>query len=146
MKPSLFHGIAASTCLGLALGLVMHGPWLWRAGGPQILAPSAAATELARAPGGSDAVETAAPEAAYADNAYADMGQLPPTPLPVVRLTGPGGAALPAAADVERVSAEAAQQDDKPIATVGQFRDDDVLAAGDRAFLAARYGQTDGGR
>jgi hypothetical protein len=138
MKPSLFYGIAASACLGLVIGLVMHslvmpGLWEWRAGGPQILAPSAAAAALAR---GSDAIETAAPaqDTAYADNAYA---QLPPAPLPVTRLTGPGGAALPAAAEVQRAPAETAQQDGEYVTTVGEFRNDDPAPVGPRRLVTA---------
>jgi hypothetical protein len=130
MKSSLFYGTAISTCLGLALGLALHGPWAdeQRPGGPQIYVASAAAAELARPVSDSDIVQASAPveEAAngYSDLAYAAADQLPPDSPPLVRLTRMGGPARPAAADAQRVSAEAASQGADDVATVGDFKDD----------------------
>ena len=132
MKPSLFYGAAISTCLGLALGLALHGPWADQehAGGPQILFPSAAAAELARPVSDSDIIEASAPveDSAYGNMAfaYAATDQLPPNSLPLVRLTRMGGPARPAAADVERVSIELASQDADDFTTVGDFKDDEA--------------------
>jgi hypothetical protein len=119
--PYPFYGAAVAALLGLAMGLALHGPWQSRAGGPQILFASAAATELARPMNDTDIIEAAAPieQTAYADLSVADTGQLPADPPPVMRLTRRGGAALPAQADFQRVSADAIDQD---------TRDDDVSA------------------
>ncbi len=114
-KPSLFYGSAISTALGLALGLALHGPWQSTSGGPQILFPSAAAAELARPLTDNDIIEASAPDdqAAYADNAYLDTGQLPPNSLPLVRLTRRGGPEIadPAPAADQPADADAATQD-----------------------------------
>jgi hypothetical protein len=127
MKPSLFYGSAISTCLGLALGLALHGPWADQkhAGGPQILFPSAAAAELARPLSDSDIIEASAPgeEAAYANgdmaSAYAATDQLPPNSLPLVRLTRMGGPPRPVQEDDQPLSTEVASLDADDIATVG---------------------------
>jgi hypothetical protein len=130
MKPSLFYGTAISTCLGLALGLTLHGPWAdaQRPGGPQIYVASAAAAELARPVSDSDVVQASAPveEAASGDSdlAYAAGDQLAPDSPPLVRLTRMGGPARPAAADVQRVSIDAASQDADDVATAGDLKDD----------------------
>jgi hypothetical protein len=140
MKPSLFYGAALSTCLGLALGLSLHGPWADQehAGGPQILFPSAAAAELARPADDSDIVEASAPveEAAYtsSDWAYAATDQMPANSLPLVRLTRMGGPARAVQADAQPVSTEVAALDTDGITTVGDFKDD---AAADKAALPA---------
>lgn len=113
IRPSLFYGTAVSACLGLALGLALHGPWQSRAGGPQILFASAAASELARAPNDADLIEAAAPaeQPAYPDITLADIGPLPADPLPVTRLARSGGSPLPAHADIQRVSADTLDPD-----------------------------------
>jgi len=146
MKPSLFYGSAISTCLGLALGLALHGPWAdeQHAGGPQILFPSAAATELARPVSDSDLIEASAPapDTTYdASLAYADTDQLPPDSLPLVRLTRMGGPPRPAAADVQRVSTDVAALDTDDITTVGDFKDDveSAMPAHPLAYTAIAY-------
>jgi hypothetical protein len=134
MKPSLFYGSAISTCLGLALGLALHGPWADQehAGGPQILFPSAAAAELARPLRDADIAEGSAPveQAAYDNSdmafAYAATDQLPPDSLPVVRLTRMGGPPRPVQEDVQRASTEVASVDADDITTVSDSKDDAV--------------------
>jgi hypothetical protein len=113
MQPSIFYGTAVSTCLGLTLGLALHGPWQSRPGGPQILSASAAAAELARPANDADLIETAAPTEipAYADLSVADTGQLPADPLPVTRLTRRGGGPIRAREDVQSVTTEPLDQE-----------------------------------
>jgi hypothetical protein len=148
MKPSLFYGSAISTCLGLALGLALHGPWADQkhAGGPQILFPSAAAAELARPLNDSDIIEASAPaeEAAYANGdmafAYAATDQLAPNSLPLVRLTRMGGPARPVQEDVQPVSTEVASMDADGVTVV----DDDAAALPSHPLSYSAIGYTPG--
>jgi hypothetical protein len=130
MKPSLFYGTAISACLGLALGLALHGPWADQEhpGGPQTYFASAAATELARPADDSDIIEASAPvddtAYGYSDLAYAAADQLPPNSLPLVRLTRMGGPPRPVQADAQGVPTELASQDVDDITAVDDAKDD----------------------
>lgn len=149
MQPSVFYGTAVSTCLGLTLGLALHGPWQSRPGGPQILAASAAAAELARPASPDDLIEAVAPinMPTYADAYAVDIGQLPADSLPVVRLTRRGGQPMAAAEGVERIAADDAgpvgSDNDavltEPVETHLQPR------TASRDQVAAAYGPADGG-
>jgi hypothetical protein len=154
MKPSLFYGSAISACVGLALGLALHGPWADQEhpGGPQIYFASAVAAELARPADDSEIIEASAPaeDSAYGagDTAlsYAAADQLPPNSLPLVRLTRMGGPARPAAADVERVSTEVAAQDADDITTVDDSKDGDAAQpAHPLSYTDASYRPGNGG-
>jgi hypothetical protein len=142
MKPSLFYGSAISTCLGLALGLALHGPWADQehAGGPQILFPSAAAAELARPVSDSDIVNASSPveDAAYTNTdmawAYAATDQMPANSLPLVRLTRMGGPPRAVQEDIQRVSTDVTSLDSDNITAVDDFKDD---AAPDTASMPA---------
>ena len=124
IKPSLFHGIAVAACLGLTLGLVLHGPWQSKAGGPQILFASAAAAELARPLNDGDiiAASTAADEQPSTELAFVDDGQLPATPLPVVRLTRMGGSPIPEQAQVQQASVQTDGPTDLLLTPIHEYR------------------------
>jgi hypothetical protein len=125
IQPSFFYGTALSVCLGLALGLALHGPWQSHDGGPQTYVASAAATELARPADDSDIIEASAPEqAADFGPLYADTDQLPPDPMPVTRLTARGGVARAAATDVQRISTDDAADEIDDVTVVGDFKDE----------------------
>jgi hypothetical protein len=124
MKPSLFYGIAVSTYLGLLAGLVLHGPWESKAGGPQILFASAAAAELARPLNDRDIIDASAPadQPAATELASLDAYQLPAEPLPVTRLTRMGGPVRPADAQIERASIDADGPTDTLLTPINDFK------------------------
>ena len=121
LTPSFFYGAATTALCGLALGMVLHGPWQTAASGPQILFSSAAAAELAKP--ADDSVPAIDPVQAEADSIYDDSTPLKdeyvdPAPLPVTRLA-PEPAVQDAGLDERRAdtSVAADQSGDVSVAT-----------------------------
>lgn len=118
LTPGAFYGSAIAALCGLAMGLMLHGAWQNHSGGPQLLASSAAAAELAR-PAGDDAPQTA-PEQdsqAVAGNeqlADLDTSYVDPSPLPVTRLAPDRFDVKPAVEDVAREDADDQTADAEP--------------------------------
>ncbi len=113
LTPSFFYGAATTALCGLAVGMVLHGPWQTAASGPQILFSSAAAAELARP---ADDAPVTDPVQAAPDSVYDDVTPLAdeyvePTPLPVTRLAPD---AQVAGVDESRAVADAVTTQDEP--------------------------------
>ncbi len=87
VEPGAFYGSAIAALIGLLVGLMLHGPWDQRPGGPQIWFSSAAAEALAH-PATTDDDQPAVDEAPQPVEAQrlADLDYIPPDPLPVIRL------------------------------------------------------------
>jgi hypothetical protein len=77
-----FYGSAIAALGGLLIGLLLHGAWQKRPGGPQILLASPAAAEPAR-PAADDQPSAARGGAVLAG---LDPSRVAPDPLPVTRL------------------------------------------------------------
>jgi hypothetical protein len=94
VTPGAFYGSAIAALIGLLSGLMLHGAWQDRPGGPRLQLSSAQAAEL---PASSDQTTTTDSQDAWTggaqlaalDTAYyasADPGYITPDPLPVTRL------------------------------------------------------------
>ena len=100
LTPGAFYGSAIAALIGLAMGLMLHGPWQNHSAGPRLMLSSAAAAELAR-PASDDDQQTIS-EPAPQQVADLDTGYVDPTPLPVTRLAPDRFDVKPAAEDVAR--------------------------------------------
>ena len=119
VTPGAFYGSAIAALIGLAMGLMLHGPWQNHSAGPRLMLSSAAAAELARP--ASDDAPLAAPEPEPQQVADLDTDYVDPTPLPVTRLAPDRFDVKPAAEDVVREDVDDDTTDAEPAPTVSDL-------------------------
>ena len=112
VEPGAFYGSAIAALIGLLMGLMLHGPWDKRPGGPQIWFSSAAAEALAHPAKTDDdqaAVDAAPQPVEDQQLADLDLDYVPPDPLPVTRLAPDR---FPDRVDAQPAAAEDAERQD----------------------------------